>query len=322
MQDPSLVIMTAKAADAIALRIVPAFLLLVSLLGVAGAVRAHEPEPDPSPPGETVESLFFDSHGVRLRYVEEGAGEPVLLIHGFSLDLQLQWMRPGIVSALSDAGYRVIAYDKRGHGASAKPRDRAAYGVPDVKDAIRLLDQLEIERAHVIGYSRGARIAHHLRAEYPGRLRSLVLGGYGEGADDDDALGVAVRSSMADAMERGDYRPLLRAVAPELAAEDIEAWNRQLGEMNDGQALSAAFRADLSLPSFSDRELRTNQVPALAIIGEDDPFREGVESMRAVMGRLEVVALPGADHASTLGRPEFLTAVLGFIGKHGEVREP
>lgn len=305
-------------------RSAPAFLLAASLLGAPGDARAQEPEPAPTgeAPFETLESRYFDSDGVRLHYIDEGAGEPVLLIHGFSLDLRLQWVRPGIVSALSEAGYRVIAYDKRGHGASGKPHDPAAYGAPDVEDPIRLLDHLGIDRAHVVGYSRGGRIAHHLRAEHPGRLRSVVLGGYGAGSEEEDALGAAARSDLADAMERGDYRPLVRAVAPELDPEEVDAWDRRLREMNDGQALSAAFRSDLSFPPFTERELRTNRVPTLAIIGERDPFREGVESMGAVMGRLEVLALPGADHATTIERPEFVTAVLGFLAKHGEAPAP
>lgn len=111
-------------------------------------------------------------------------------------------------------------------------------------NGVRLLDHLGIDRPHVIGYSRGGRIAHHLRAGHPGRLRSVVLGGYGEGSDEEDALGPAARSDLADAMERGDYRPLVRAVVPELAAEEVDAWDRRLREMNDGRALSAAFRPD------------------------------------------------------------------------------
>lgn len=306
-------------------RSAPAFLLAASLLGAPGDARAQEPEPAPTgeaPTGATLESRDFDSDGVRLHYIDEGAGEPVLLIHGFSLDLRLQWVQPGIVSALSGAGYRVVAYDKRGHGASGKPHDTAAYGAPDVEDPIRLLDHLGIDRAHVVGYSRGGRIANHLRAEHPGRLRSVVLGGYGEGSDEEDGLGAAARSDLADAMERGDYRPLVRAVAPDLAAEEVDAWDRRLREMNDGRALSAAFRSDLSLPPFAEEELRTNRVPTLAIIGEHDPFGEGVGSMRAVMGRLEVLVLPGADHATTIGRPEFVTAVLGFLAKHGKEHAP
>ncbi len=111
-------------------------------------------------------------------------------------------------------------------------------------------------------------------------------------------------------------------MAPEFAPEEVDAWDRRLREMNDGRALSAAFRSDLSFPAFGQEELRTNRVPTLAIIGEHDPFGEGVESMRAVLGRLEVLVLPGADHASTIGRPEFVTAVLGFLAKHGKEHAP
>lgn len=297
------------------------FLLVASLVGVSGVAPGQDPEPERTSDalGGKFESHFFDSDGVRLHYIDEGSGEPVVLIHGFSLGLQIQWVGPGIFSALHEAGYRVIAYDKRGHGASDKPHDPAMYGMPDVADPIRLLDHLGIDRAHVVGYSRGALIAHHLRAEHPDRVRSVVLGGYGEGSEVEDVLGAATRPDLADAMEMEDYRPLLRAVAPEFAPEEIEAWNRQLSEMNNGRALSAAFRADLTLPAINEQELRRNQVPTLAIIGEHDPFRPGAESMGAMMGHLEMFVLPGADHASTISRPEFLTALLGFFRKYGEM---
>lgn len=294
-----------------------AVLLVASLLAGRADARAQEPEPDREKPSEhdSLESRFFDSGDVRLHYIDEGSGDPVLLIHGFSLDLGLNWVQPGIVDALTRAGYRVVAYDTRGHGGSQKFHEAAMYGPPDVEDPVRLLDHLGIARAHVVGYSRGARIAHHLRAEHPHRLRSVVLGGYGEGSGEADPFGAAMRSELADSMARDDYRSLVRAVAPDVSAEEVEGWQGLLRERNDGRALAAAFRSDLSFRPFTERELLANEVPTLAMIGEEDPFRERVERMRRVMGRLEVLVLPGADHGTTLERPEFVTGLLGFLGK-------
>ena len=65
----------------------------------------------------------FDSDGIDIAFIDEGprAGDPVLLIHGFASNVKTNWIDPGWVSALTNAGYRVIAYDNRGHGESAKP---------------------------------------------------------------------------------------------------------------------------------------------------------------------------------------------------------
>lgn len=313
-----------------ALRVPRSFplLLVAALLALpAGQTEAQTQEVDPGRRGQdpaatdaALESRYFDSGGLRLHYIDEGSGEPVVLIHGFSLDLRLNWVDPGVVSTLTEAGYRVLAYDFRGHGQSAKPHDETKYGPPEVRDPIRLLDHLGIDRAHVIGYSRGGLIAHRLLAERPGRLISVVLGGYGEGTGGEKAFDATTRALLAEALAQEDYRPLILAVAPNLPPEQVEAWDGLLRERNDGRALAAAFRADGSFPPFNERELRDNEVPTLAIVGEEDPFREGVERMAAAMGRLEVLVLPGADHASTLERPEFVTAVLGFLAKQGKAR--
>lgn len=284
-------------------RFSPTVLLLLAL---SGSTAAAQEEPD---------SHAFESDGVRLHYIDEGAGEPVLLIHGFALDLGIAWVGPGIVSALTDAGYRVVAYDARGHGASDKPHDPAAYGTSDLEDPIRLLDHLGIARAHVIGYSRGAHIAHLLRAAHPERLRSVVLGGFGAGAGPQAGPDSAMRATLADALAEEDYRPLVRAVATDASPQEVEAWQRRLAARNDGRALAAAFLAP-SFPGFDAEELRTNRVPTLAVIGERDAFRDGVERMREGMSDLEVLVLAGADHASALTDPGFVTALLGFLTKH------
>ncbi len=107
---------------------------------------------------------FFDSDGVRIAYIDfapaSGAGDPVLLVHGFASNHAVNWVNTMWVKTLTRAGYRVIALDNRGHGQSEKLYEPAAY-TPAVmaEDARRLLDHLGIERADVMGYSMGARIA-------------------------------------------------------------------------------------------------------------------------------------------------------------------
>ena len=100
--------------------------------------------------------LKFNSDGVEIAYLDEGAGEAVLLIHGFASNVATNWIDTSWVKTLTQAGYRVIAYDNRGHGRSEKLYNLEDYGAPIMaEDARRLLDHLKVDRAHVIGYSMG-----------------------------------------------------------------------------------------------------------------------------------------------------------------------
>ena len=142
----------------------------------------------------------FDSDGVEIAFIDEGArtGDPVLLIHGFASNVATNWIGPGWVGALTQAGFRVIAYDNRGHGHSAKLYDLKDYGAPLMaEDARRLLDHLGLERADVMGYSMGARISAFLAIAHPERVRSLVFAGLGINM----VRGVAGTGPVARALE-------------------------------------------------------------------------------------------------------------------------
>jgi pimeloyl-ACP methyl ester carboxylesterase len=105
-----------------------------------------------------LDDRFFTSEGVRIRYVDVGRGEPVVLVHGFSSSLDANWRSLGIIEKLSK-DFRVIALDCRGHGESDKPHDAASYGINMIEDVTRLLDHLAVRRAHIVGYSMGGAIA-------------------------------------------------------------------------------------------------------------------------------------------------------------------
>ena len=124
--------------------------------------------------------LSFDSQGTEIAYIDEGEGEPVLLIHGFASNVVFNWIDPGWVRFLVERGRRVIAFDNRGHGKSEKLYDLADYGAPIMaEDARRLMDYLSLEQADVMGYSMGARITAFLALNHPSRLRSAIFAGLG-----------------------------------------------------------------------------------------------------------------------------------------------
>src|ERR1700693_4735208 len=122
----------------------------------------------------------FSHDGVEIAFFDEGEGEPIVLVHGFASNKEVNWVAPGWVTTLTRAGRRVIALDNRGHGASTKLYDPAAYHSSLMADDVRaLLDHLGLPRADAMGYSLGGRITALLAEEHPQRVRSAILGGGG-----------------------------------------------------------------------------------------------------------------------------------------------
>jgi pimeloyl-ACP methyl ester carboxylesterase len=115
----------------------------------------------------------FDSSGVRIHYVAEGNGPPVVLVHGLTSSIDRNWRLPGIIDALLGAGRRVVALDCRGHGESEKPHEASAYGGTAIgDDIVALMDHLGIDVADLVaGRTRRTRERHGRRTTVP-RVRA------------------------------------------------------------------------------------------------------------------------------------------------------
>jgi pimeloyl-ACP methyl ester carboxylesterase len=266
--------------------------------------------------GRAAEEGSFDSNGVQIHYLVQGQGDPVLLIHGFTMNIRAQWRGPGILKALEE-DYRVVALDSRGHGKSGKPHDPGQYGMEMVEDVVRLLDQLQIDRAHVVGYSMGARITCKLLVSHPDRLLSATLGG-GGGILAGDAPGYY--EDVADSLEQGKgFGPLLVNLTPpgKPKPTGLQLWqmNRYLTAGNDTLALAAALRGMNHL-CVADDQLRANRVPTLALIGASDPLRKGVDALVGRLANLEVVVIDGADHMTAFIKPQFVDELMKFLATH------
>ena len=281
-----------------------------------------------APSSVRAEDQFFDSNGVRIHYIVEGQGEPVVLIHGFTADIDKNWRTgfaagpqnnrqgPRIVQALA-RNYRVIALDNRGHGKSDKPHDTKQYGLEMVEDIVRLLDHLKIKKAHVVGYSMGAIITFKLLATHPDRLLSATLGGH---SGIRDGSRTQFYDELATSLEQGKgFGPLIVALTPagrpKPSAEQIEMINASLTKSNDPKALAAVVRAFRDLAVAAEK-LETNQVPTLALIGELDPLKQGVDALQGHMGNLKIVVIPGADHMTAVSNPEFIKGLSEFLARH------
>jgi pimeloyl-ACP methyl ester carboxylesterase len=263
---------------------------------------------------------YFDSKGVKIHYIVEGKGEPVVLIHGFLGDIQLQWGLTGVLKTLVK-DYRVIALDCRGHGKSGKPRDPKKYGTEMVEDVVRLLDHLKIPKAHVVGYSMGAVIAGKLLAMHPDRVLSAVLGGGGPIRQGQDMrFFERFIDDLANSLDKGKgIGPLLTLLTPagqsKPAEKDMQMLNVLLAD-KDTKALAAVVRGWKAL-KVTDEQLKANRVPALALVGEMDPLKKlVVDNFKGQMKNLQVEVIEGGNHITTFFKPEFAADIKKFLDEH------
>ena len=245
----------------------------------------------------------FNSDGVEIAYFDEGAGEAVLLIHGFASNVATNWVETGWTKTLTQAGYRVIAYDNRGHGHSEKLYRLEDYGAPIMaEDARRLLDHLGLERAHVIGYSMGARIAAFLALAHPTRVHSLVFGGLGLNM----VRGVAGTGPVARALEAASIDEVTNPTA-----RTFRAFAEQT--KSDLKALAACIRS--SRAPITAEALGTLRCPVLVVVGERDVIGGSATALAALIPGAFGVELPGRDHMKAVGDKGFKEAVLSFLAE-------
>lgn len=261
---------------------------------------------------------FFDSGGVRIRYVDHGAGTPVVLVHGFTASIEPAWIETGILPDLA-RDHRVIAFDLRGHGKSDKPHDARAYEQLGL-DAIRLLDYLRIEKTHIVGYSLGGIIVCKLLTTHPERFLSALLGGAAYRRSQSERADRAADEAARE-IEAGVYRALLVSTAPTDEPPLTEAVmlkrSREIAAENDLKAHAALMRARRAF-IVTDAEIARVRVPALAVVGSADPALSRIKAMQARWPGLELVIVPGATHPTVHSRglsrrSEFLAAIRSHI---------
>jgi len=243
----------------------------------------------------------FSHNGVEIAYLDEGEGEPIVLVHGFASNKEVNWVSPGWVTTLTRAGRRVIALDNRGHGASTKLYDPAAYhSAIMAQDVAALIGHLGLPRADVMGYSMGARITAFLALARPDLVRSAILGGLGirlvEGVGLPDTIASALEApSLADVTDPTAF--LYRAFAEQTKS--------------DLRALAACLRG--SRQTLKPAEVYRIAVPLLVAVGSEDPIAGSPQELAALIPGAQAVVIPGRDHMLAVGDRAFKSAVLDFL---------
>jgi pimeloyl-ACP methyl ester carboxylesterase len=244
--------------------------------------------------------MDFDSDGVRLHYEVHGPenGTPIVLVHGFASDYQLNWVGTRWQETLTSSGCHVVGLDCRGHGRSDKPHDPEAYRTEIMaSDVIRLLDHIDVPKAAYLGYSMGARIGLQVAMDHPQRVTRAVLGGIG----------------AAGAIEHSDA--IARAFLAGEPTDDPIAQTfykfASARPTNDLRALAACIQG--LRPNADPTRLARITTPILIVVGDDDVIARGAPELVELVPSARLVTIAGRDHMSAVVAREFKQAALEFL---------
>ncbi len=246
----------------------------------------------------------FHNGAVEIAYLDEGEGEPIILVHGFASSKNVNWVYPAWVSELRKSGRRVIALDNRGHGESAKLYDAAQYSIPSMAgDVLALMDHLGIPQADIMGYSMGGRMTAWLGLNEPQRLRSAILGGIGVGGLIE---GTGPGENVAEALEA----PSLDDVTDPVG-RTFRAFADQT--RSDRKALAACLRGTREL--MREEDAARIDVPVLIAVGTSDEIAGSARALGKIIPGSEVLDIPNRDHMRAVGDKVYKNGVIDFLSR-------
>ena len=288
---------------------IASLLALITFVNISTASA----QPATAPPDQ-----FFDSAGVRIRYVEQGSGTPIVLMHGYTGTADRHFLANGVFANLAK-DYRVIAVDLRGHGKSGKPHESKAYGEEMARDIARLLDHLKIQRAHIAGYSLGAFIAGRFAALYPDRSISVVYIASLPLRDTDTYLEKFAEESVKELEGDLPFKSLAINLQPPGSKppsdDEIRKAVAPLVAANDVKALAALWRGYKAL-SVSNQQLKLLRAPSIVLVGSEDISAAGVPELNKTQPQIRTLVVQGAQHGGPEGvmrRHEFMTTLREFL---------
>jgi len=243
----------------------------------------------------------FQHDGVEIAYLDQGTGDPIVLVHGFASNKETNWVQPGWVSTLTRDNRRVIALDNRGHGQSTKLYDPADYHTDLMAaDVAALIAHLGLENADVMGYSLGARITATFAARHPERARAIILGGVGIKLVEVAGL----HSEIARSLELPSIEDVTdpQGKAFRLFAEQTKS---------DLRALAACLRG--SRQPLRREDLAAVAAPALVAAGTRDDIAGSPHALAALFRNGHALDIPDRDHMLATGDRVYKAGALAFL---------
>lgn len=245
-------------------------------------------------------------NGAEIFFSEQGAGDGVILVHGFAASTQENWVKAGWVQMLARANRRVVAIDLRGHGQSAKLRQPADYSLGLMAgDVLAVVEHLQIKKPDLIGFSLGARVVLELLKQRGDRFLLGVLCGVGDVLlnprmdRDPEAFAKAMEAPSVDAIS-DDMAKRFRMFA-EAQGQDLRA----LAACSRGLNASGAGWARETLAQIKNE--------SLVIAGSSDELAGSPEALAACLANAKGKRIPGCGHMDCLTQPMFKAAVMDFL---------
>jgi len=242
------------------------------------------------------------SDGLRLATYDFGDQDApaVVALHGFASSALLNWQQTGWTRDLTRAGFRVIAYDQRGHGASDKPEDPSRYSMEQlVTDLLAVLDGYLLDEVALVGYSLGARVAWHASVDLPTRVGSAVLGGIPGGDPLTRFRLDEARRFIADGTPIDDrLTHTYLSMAAGLPGNDLTALVALVEGMRGGRQ-----------PDPSDPP----QQPLLFATGSDDPILDASRALAAAVPHGQFFEIPGRNHFTAPTSRPFRDRAVQFL---------
>ncbi len=274
-------------------------------------------------PSLALEDKYLDASGVKIRYIDTGKGEAIVLLHGGTSNLE-SWTTRGVVDNLAK-DFRVIAFDARGHGKSDSPRDPAAYGRQQALDVVRILDALKIERAHIIGFSLGSSTVAQLLTLHPERFLTGVQVA-GAGRSPKEANNPRIETEAAEIARDCISRSRVMRQAPAGMKPTEEEIQQRIAacraDRNFDQLATAASLRGYKDQAVTAEQMAAVQVPTLGIVGTLDHTLKDMQELKTIRPAMKLVLLEGVSHTGKTGiqgDPRLVSEIRSFIA---EQRKP
>lgn len=254
---------------------------------------------------------FFENNGIKIHYEIEGEGPDLIMIHGFSSNIEANWRVTNWISTLKDDN-RLILIDCRGHGKSDKPTDPIHYGRNIPEDIIKLMDYLSIQKANFFGYSMGARLTFYTLVNHPNRVNCAILGGY--------ILPPIQGKRPAlpfDAIINGLKADNIDQVKDPLAKDFRRTAESKGANLNAFAAVLEGYKQDpedlYASRSECKKILEKISVPVLTVLGSDDFLQGDKAAIANLVPNACHFQIQGKDHIAVVQDPKFKMIVKAFL---------